>query len=211
MDERLYKVLVRTAIILSMAWIGWALFDSTTSTSPDSQALAAAARHIEDGQFNAALRVYDKLLTANPQSTPALYGKAFSHMQIGLEKQETQEDSQSLHTALIWFDRTIAAEQQKSDKQNRTLLGVSFANRGIVRDRLGDHTAALADYRQAMALEPEVADGPGWLTRFLRNQATAPPTVADRANYLAQQLSLPADERQLTQPDLDHQQRRYKM
>ena len=214
MDDKLYKLLVRTATIMAIAWIGWTMFDSTSVESSDEQELAAAARYIEDGQFNDALQIYNTMLSVNPNDSSALYGKAFTHMQMGLTQlkaQPTEPDKVQLHTALEYFDLAISAEQQKAKEHNNTLLGVSFANRGIVKDRLEDHAGALADYRQAIALEPDVAEGPGWLTRFFRNQVTAPPTVADRADYLAKQLQLPKTERQLSLPELDNQQRSYKM
>ncbi|NIX02179.1 MAG: tetratricopeptide repeat protein, partial [Phycisphaerae bacterium] len=50
-----------------------------------------------------------------------------------------------------------------------------YANRGIAFDRLGQHRKALDDYETALNMDPEVAGGPNWLTRFLRNQAEKPP------------------------------------
>jgi hypothetical protein len=76
---------------------------------------------------------------------------------------------------------------------------------------MGDYRGALDDYEKALALEPEVAEGPGFLTRFLRKQAEKPPTVADRARYLREQLAKPETERLLRLPEKDEQQRPYKL
>jgi tetratricopeptide (TPR) repeat protein len=74
---------------------------------------------------------------------------------------------------------------------------------------MGRHEEALADYMRALELDPELADGPHWLTRFLRNQPEAPPTIADRAAYLRAELAKPEAERVLRIPELDAQQRPY--
>ena len=68
----------------------------------------------------------------------------------------------------------------------------------------------MSDYSRALELDPEIASGPHWLTRFLRNQAEAPPTIADRAQYLRAELAKPAAERLLRQPEDDAAQRPYK-
>jgi len=75
---------------------------------------------------------------------------------------------------------------------------------------MGRHEEALADYDQALRLDREIASGPHWLTRFLRKQPEAPPTIADRAAYLRAELAKPADERVLRIPEIDAQQRPYK-
>ncbi|OOZ37265.1 tetratricopeptide repeat protein [Solemya velesiana gill symbiont] len=89
------------------------------------------------------------------------------------------------------------------------LIGVAFANRGILKDRMGKHEAALDDYLHALEIAPETGEGPGFLTRFLRNQPRKPATIADRAEYLKQQLALPEHERLLHIPEADRKQRAY--
>ncbi len=86
----------------------------------------------------------------------------------------------------------------------------AYADRGILNDRAGQYEAALHDYRKALKLNPELAEGPGWLWRFLRNIPDRPPTIADRADYLEEQLKKPESERLLRVPELDAKQRMYK-
>ena len=74
---------------------------------------------------------------------------------------------------------------------------------------MGRHEEALGDYLRALELEPELADGPNWMTRFLRKQPEPPPTIADRANYLRAELAKPEAERVLRVPEIDAQQRPY--
>jgi len=76
---------------------------------------------------------------------------------------------------------------------------------------MGDHQGALADYEMALKLAPETAEGPGMMTRFLRKQADKPPTIAERAIYLREQLAKPVTERLLQVPEQDAKQRPYKM
>jgi hypothetical protein len=76
---------------------------------------------------------------------------------------------------------------------------------------MGDYQGALTDYRLAMKLEPRVTEGPGRLTRFMRNQADMPPTVQDRARYLEQQLAKPGAEQLMRISEEDARQRPYKL
>ncbi|NJN45226.1 MAG: hypothetical protein HC808_00540 [Candidatus Competibacteraceae bacterium] len=55
-----------------------------------------------------------------------------------------------------------------------------------------------------------MGEGPGWLTRFLRNQPEKPPSISDRARYLKEQLGLPESQRLLSVPTVDEAQRPYK-
>jgi len=99
------------------------------------------------------------------------------------------------------FDRAIRLDNNYAQ---------AYADRGILNDRDGRYEAALHDYRKALKLDPELAEGPGWLWRFLRNVPDPPPTIADRADYLEEQLKKPKRERLLRVPELDSKQRMYK-
>ena len=192
MDDGTYRILVRTAIVLAMLWVGWTIYDGfMKDASPDAQQLAAALRFMEDGRNQEALDIYQRLLEESPDNLFALRGKAQALMQIG-----------ERHSALLTYDEAIRRASE---------VGVTYANRGILKDRMGDYRGALQDYEKALELEPEVAEGPGFLTRFMRNQAEQPPTVADRARYLREQLAKPETERLLSLPEKDEQQRPYKL
>ncbi len=99
------------------------------------------------------------------------------------------------------FNRAIELDNQFAN---------AYANRGILNDLVGRHEAALRDYRKALELVPELADGPGFLWRFLRNIPEPPPTIADRADYLEEELNKPESERLIRVPELDSKQRMYK-
>lgn len=230
MDERRYKLLMRLAVLLTLAWVGWTLYDSgPRMTAPGAHQLSAGLRYLEDEMYQDALDAFNSALAIDGDNLGALRGKAQAHMQIGAHRQYEAETlaqqgntvaaeraaadaRQSFSAALAAYDRSIEREQARGlSDRNRRILGIAYANRGILKDRMADYPGALADYRNALRLEPEVKDGPGLLTRFLRNQSQKPPSVADRARYLEQQLAKPEPDRLLRRPDEDIKQRPYRI
>ena len=225
MAETTYRLLVRSALALTLAWIGWTLYDGQFQTSaPEARELAAAARYLEDGEYPQALAAYRRVLKTQPENSGAVRGEAQALMRLGIHQLRNarqrqlegetgqaeilrQQASRHLGSALQRYDQAIAHETA-SLKDPRS-LGVAYANRGILKDQMGDYPGALEDYREALRLEPELAEGPGLLTRFLRNQAERPPSVADRVSYLAEQLARPESERLMRVPEQDARQRAY--
>lgn len=191
MDERLYRFLKYTAVTMAVAWIGWTIYDSLLArTEPGEYAYHAATNHFADRYYDRALVDYDKALQENPGYTPALRGRAETLIMLDREPE-----------AITLYDELIALQPDNAGH---------YANRGIAHDRLGHFEQALADYVTALALDPEVGKGPGWLTRFLRNQPEKVPGIADRARYLQEQLTLPAAERVLQVPEVDASARPFK-
>jgi len=190
MDDGLTRALKLIAIALAIAFVGWAAYDRFfVDVAPGDMAYLAGNRAFDDRAYAQAEAAYREALDENPGHLFALRGLA-----------------QSLHTqgaheaALATYDEAIAHDPE---------FGATYANRGILLDTMGRHEEALADYMRALDLEPELADGPHWLTRFLRNQPEAPPTIADRADYLRAELAKPAAERVLRVPEIDARQRPY--
>ncbi len=187
MSDRTWK---RLAVALAVAGVAWFLYDTLIAQrDPALDAQAAADRAFDDGDYERALALYRERAALQSDNGFALRGIALSLMQLG------ESDA-----ALQAFERAIAAEPD---------VAFVWANRGILHDRLGRHEAAVTDYRHALALDPAVADGPHWLTRFLRKQADRPPTVADRLAYLESELAKPPAQRRLRMPDIDDAQRAY--
>jgi tetratricopeptide (TPR) repeat protein len=191
MTARNYRYLKYTAIALTLAWVGWTLYGMWFAGSePGDYAYHAGSNHFTDGNYPKALQEYDKALQANPNHRAALRGRAETLIMLNRES-----------NAIAAYDELIALEPDKAGH---------YANRGIAYDRIGNYNAALTDYEKALHLDQEVGEGPGWLTRFLRNQAEKPPGIAERANYIKTQLALPASERVLYTPEEDTSQRPYK-
>jgi tetratricopeptide (TPR) repeat protein len=159
-------------------------------TTPGENRFRLANKYLEDGNYDEALQILDELLVENAEYKEAHLAKAITLMQMG----RLGESGKS-------FDRAIGLDNHYAQ---------AYADRGILNDRTGQHEAALHDYRKALELNPELAEGPGWLWRFLRNIPERPPTIADRADYLEGQLKKPESERLLRVPELDSKQRMYK-
>ena len=191
MDPRLYKFLKVTAITLTVGWLAWGIYDGFfRERAPGDSAYHAANKLFEDGAYERALQDYEEALRHDPLHIHAMRGQARSLMLIGKNAD-----------ALAAFNEAIALDPE---------FAGTYANRGILHDRMGNHELALQDYIQALQLDPEIAEGPHWLTRFLRNQPERPPGVAERAAYLAAELAKPESERLLTIPEIDEEQRSYK-
>ena len=191
MDKRRYRFLVWTAILLTLAWVGWSLYDSMIGPrNPGDMAYLEANKLFEDGAYQRALDKYAEALNVNPDHIFALRGRARSLMQLGRPEQ-----------ALAAFDAAISLAPD---------FGATYANRGILYDRMGRYEKAIEDYTRALELDQELAKGPHWLVRFLRNQPQKPPGIAERAAYLREELAKPENERLLKVPEMDAEQRSYR-
>lgn len=192
MHDPVYKTLKALAIGLGLLWIGWMFYEGLAKEHvPGEKAYEAGNRYFEDRQFEQAINEYNMALQEDSNLLPALRGKARSLIQL-----KRYDD------ALVIFNQAI---EQAPD------FAPTYANRGILHDRMGHYEKAIQDYEKALQLMPELAEGPNWLTRFLRLQPDKPPTIDERARYLKEQLALPQEERKLRDPDQDEQQRSYKM
>ena len=201
MDDRATRVLKLVAVALAVGFVGWAGYDHFAGkAAPGDMAYHAGNRAFEDREYERAVTEFQRALADAPDHLHALRGLAISLHQAG------RHDD-----ALTIYDEVIArtSEPLPDDDGERAALAATLANRGILLDTMGRHEAALEDYERALAIHEEVAKGPHWLTRFLRNQPEPPPTVADRARYLRAELAKPEGERMLLVPEIDAQQRPY--
>jgi tetratricopeptide (TPR) repeat protein len=189
--DKYYGLLKTVAIVMGVSIFAYMLLETfILQKSPADRAFEAGQRAFEDRRYEQALADYERSLALQPDVPYVLTGRALALMHL-----DRDED------ALAAFERALEIEPEQ---------GIIYANRGILLDRLGEHERALADYEHALRLDPELAEGPRWLTRFLRNQPEKPPTIADRAEYLRMELAKPPEERFLRDPEIDEQQRHYK-
>ena len=146
---------------------------------------------LEDGEFDEAVKEFSIALEKNPDHAMAHLGLAITYMQMNKNQEAMSE-----------FNRTIALAPE---------MAATYADRGVLYDRMGEYEKALADYRRALAMDPEILEGPRWLWRFMRNIDKKPPTIEQRADYLEAELAKPVEERLLKVPEIDKDQRMYKI
>ncbi len=192
MEKTHYNYLTRAALLLTIIFIGWSIYDGALKEKTLGESTYHAAnKYFEDGRYKDALQSYKQAVIDNPNLIHAHRGIARSLMQLGQHKEALQK-----------FDEVINEEPE---------FGASYANRGILNDRIGNYEAAIRDYEKAIKLDPKLSEGPSWITRFLRNQAEKPPTIIDRLTYLQSEMQKPKHQRLLKIPEKDKQQRPYKL
>ncbi|MGZ9021352.1 MAG: tetratricopeptide repeat protein, partial [Rhodoplanes sp.] len=197
--RRLAVVLSATGLALVALWslLKPYLFDAP----PGDYEVRQGDILLTDGKYDAAIGRFNAALAVSPDHRGALMGKGIAFLQSDRPAQ-----AEAVFTHLIdMLPRTLAAD----DTTGRGVLSGAYANRGILHDRLGRYEAALADYRQALAIDPEAVAGPGLLHRILYGDAR-PAAVRQRAAYLEHQLALPESGRVMRVPELDERQRMYK-
>ncbi len=191
-DPGIQKFLKWMAILTAVVVVGTTAYQYIIGGSEEMDELhyRTGNLRLEDGLYQEALFEFNQLLELKPHHAPGLLGRALALK--GLDRFE--QALESINIALEVEPR----------------FAVAYANRGIIHDLLGRHREALADYIQALELDPELGEGPDWITRFLRNQPEAPPTIATRAAFLEQELKKPPAKRRLRIPEEDSKQQSYK-
>jgi tetratricopeptide (TPR) repeat protein len=156
---------------------------------------------LSDGAYGAAIAQFDRALSRSPAHRGAIMGRAIALMESGHPDVAEAE-----------FGRLIgilASSREAADRTGMGALAAAYANRGILRDRAGRAAEALDDYRQALQTDAGAVEGPGLIDRVLYGAPRAS-TVAKRASYLEAQLALPIEQRRLTLPGRDAQERMHK-
>ena len=83
----------------------------------------------------------------------------------------------------------LGRDQQALEAFNEVLSidpnsAVSFANRGILEDRMGLYFRAIKDYEIAMKLDPKLGKGLDWFTRLLQKRKNKNQTLPERVKRL---------------------------
>jgi tetratricopeptide (TPR) repeat protein len=179
----------------------WAVVREMIDAPPGDYEVRQGDIMLGDGKFEGAIGRFDAALAVSPEHRGAMMGRAIALLELG----RVDEAEQAFSDLIAFLSRSLAAD----DPTGLAVLAAGFANRGILRDRAGRHEAALADYRQALAIDAGAVDGPGLFHKIVYGDAK-PSTIANRADYIEAQLALPEDQRLLRVPELDARQRMHK-
>lgn len=191
-DSSLYRFLVWAAAASALLAVGALVYQYVGGEDePGELHYRRGNLRLEDKKYDEALQEFTAQLEENPTSALGFLGKGLALMGLGAH----QEALEALDTAVAMNPDFAAA----------------WANRGILLDRLGRAKEALRDYKRALELDDTMGEGPDWITRFLRNQYDRPPTLVDRVHYLEGELKKPPAERLLVVPEIDKEQRPYKV
>ncbi|MBC8242571.1 MAG: hypothetical protein H8E30_19170 [Alphaproteobacteria bacterium] len=197
-QKRFIKLMLILTVVMFTVWTGIIWYNSSI---PGDFEVRQGDIKLSDKEFSSAIERFDAALASAPNHRGALLGKAVALM--GLERYEDADEV--LTHAITYLHDTLADD----DPTGTGALSAAYANRGIIKDRQGRYEEALADYIEAVKIDYDIAEGPGWVNHLLYYDKT-PSSVLTRARYLYEQLQLPESERLMRVPEQDALQRMYK-
>jgi len=201
MKPAVLKRFITIAIVaMVMGALAILAYDWFSSQEPGDYYVRQGDIRLSDGKYDEALASFDKALAEMPDHRGALMGRAL----VFIRTERYDEAIAELTYLIAYLDRTLAPD----DLTGRGSLAAAHANLGIVYDRQARYEEALDEYALALNTDEESVSGPGLIDKILYD--ADPSTVRDRAIYIYEQLKLPEDERLLSVPDLDAEQRMYK-
>ncbi|TVR96076.1 MAG: hypothetical protein EA406_12770 [Rhodospirillales bacterium] len=197
----LRRYIVLMAVFTFVMFTVWAVAQQFVQAPPGDYEVRQGGILLSDRKFDEAIERFDAALAKEPGHRGAMMGRA-----IALLQSERHDEAEAAFGALIEY---LRATLEPEDITGTAVLAGAHANRGVLYDRTGRHEQALSDYIQALRIDEGAVGGPGLAHRIIYGN-TRPATVRKRAEYLAEQLALPEDQRLLTVPELDARQRMHK-
>jgi tetratricopeptide (TPR) repeat protein len=202
MNPRVLKrFIVLMAILIVVSVLFSDMFRQYFRQEPGDYHTKRGDQLLTAGDYEAAMESFDLALKEMPDHRGALMGRAAIFIQT-----ERYDD------ALAELDHLIGYLEKNLDPDDKTGVGAlaaAHANRGIVLDRTGRYEEALDSYVESLKIDQEVVEGPGVVHKILYGGDRVS-SVRDRAVYIYEQLKLPEEERVLSVPEIDEQQRMHK-
>jgi tetratricopeptide (TPR) repeat protein len=195
--QRFIKTAIVVMVVGALAILGYKWY---ANQEPGDYYVRQGDIRLSDGEYDEALESFDKALAEMPDHRGALMGRAL----VFIQTERYDEAIAELSYLIAYLDRTLRPD----DLTGKGTLAAAHANLGIVYDRQGRYEKALDEYASALNTDEESVEGPGLIDKILYD--ADPSTVRDRAVYIYEQLQLPEDERLLSVPELDAQERMYK-
>lgn len=163
--DTVYKGVRYIGIGLIFASLAWAFYKGAgPETHPGGPAFSRAVGLYTDGKYEEALHNYETSIREHPDFIHAKRGRARTLMQLNRDRE-----------ALETFNEVLAQDPESA---------VSFANRGILQDRMGLYPQAIADYDRAIKMDPKLGEGLDWFTRLIQDRKEKPQTLTDRLQTL---------------------------
>lgn len=201
MNDRVTRRFIKLmALLIVGATLFWLAADWFAGGEPGDYQVRVGDQRLSEGNYDAALEAFDAALEEMPNHRGALMGRALAFMQSGRHDEAFAE----FRYLIDHLTGTVAPD----DATGRAVLAGAYANRGILHDRRGEYEQALQDYVRSIQIDEGAVEGPGVIHEILYGYA--PSTIRDRAIYIHEQLQLPEDQRVLSIPERDEEQRMYK-
>ncbi len=173
--DAVYRVIRYIGVGLIFASLAWAFYKGVgPETHPGGPAFSRAVGFYTDGKYEDALQSYDTSIREYPDFVHAKRGRARTLMQLGRDRE-----------ALEAFNEVLEQDSGSA---------VSFANRGILQDRMGLYPQAIADYDKAISMDPHLGEGIDWFTRLLQDRKEKPQTLTERLQTLRQRDAGPIEQ-----------------
>jgi tetratricopeptide (TPR) repeat protein len=170
--DTVYKVIRYIGIGLIFTSLAWSFYKGAgPETHPGGPAFSRAIELYTDGEYEDALQYYETSIREHPEFVHAKRGRARTLMQLGRETE-----------ALEAFNEVLDQDSGSA---------VSFANRGILQDRMGFYPQAIADYDKAIRMDPHLGEGMDWFTRLLQDRKEKPQSLTERLETLRKQIAKP--------------------
>lgn len=179
----------------------WAFLEHFAYRPAGDYQTEMGGNRLAEGRYDEALTHFNKALEQMPNHRGALMGRALAYLQSG--------DFARARAEFDTLIRFLEGSLEPDDRTGTGTLAGAYANRGVMFDRMGEHRKALEDYIMALRTDEGAVSGPGLVDRVVYGTPDVS-TVRKRATYLAQQFQLPEEERVLSLPEVDAQQRMHK-
>jgi len=165
--ERFYRIIQFFGIGMILLSFSWAILKSSTHSEIRSSFTKAVGLYT-DGKYQEALLYYENAISEEPDFIHAKRGRARTLMQLRRDPE-----------ALKAFDEVLKLDAESA---------VSFANRGILEDRMGLYDRAIEDYGKAIEMEPKLGEGIDWFTRLLQNRKEQSQNLSERVEVLRDKI-----------------------
>ena len=189
------------ALLILFAGLTYLIFGPSLTREPGDFETQMGDQRLKDGLYDEAMAHFDKALEESPDHRGALGGRAA----VFIQTEQYDEAIAELDYLIDFLTKTLESD----DVTGRGALAAAYANRGIVRDRLGSYETALEDYVNALSVDEETVSGPGVVHKILYGSEDVS-SVRKRAQYIYEQLQLPEEQRLMRVPELDEKQRMHK-